>query len=176
MLWVLLEWMRGWVLSGFPWLALGYSQIGTPLQGYAPLLGVYGVTLAVMLSAVCLVALIKSIKTATASILILCLIWSGGWLLNLKEWSGVSGDAIKVSIIQANFVQGLKWRPETRQPTIDLYRDLTRQEWDSDLIVWPETAIPDYYSSLEDDLFSGLEKEAQQQSSDLLFGIAGVGG
>ncbi len=172
MLWVLLEWMRGWVLSGFPWLALGYSQIGTPLQGYAPLLGVYGVTLAVMLSAVCLVALIKSIKTATASILILCLIWSGGWLLNLKEWSGVSGDAIKVSIIQANFVQGLKWRPETRQPTIDLYRDLTRQEWDSDLIVWPETAIPDYYSSLEDDLFRGLEKEAQQQSSDLLFGIA----
>ena len=172
LLWVLLEWLRGWILTGFPWLSLGYSQLGTPLQGYAPLLGVYGVTLAVVASAACFVAVIKSLKTAVPALLILFLVWGSGWLLAQKEWSSASGDAIKVSIIQANFVQGLKWRAETRQPTIDLYRDLTRLEWESDLIVWPETAIPDYYRRLERELFSGLEKEAQQHQSDLLFGIA----
>jgi apolipoprotein N-acyltransferase len=172
LLWVLLEWLRGWILTGFPWLSLGYSQLGTPLQGYAPLLGVYGVPLVVVVSAACFVAVIKMFKTAVPALLILFLVWSCGWLLAQKEWSSASGDAIKVSIIQANFVQGLKWRPETRQPTIDLYRDLTRLEWDSDLIVWPETAIPDYYSRLEKELFSGLEKEAQEHHSDLLFGIA----
>lgn len=172
MLWVLLEWLRGWILTGFPWLVLGYSQIDTPLQGYAPLLGVYGVSLAVVISAACFVIVIKSLRSAVPTLLVLCLLWGGGWLLKQKEWSAASGDAIKVSIIQANFVQGLKWRPETRQPTIDLYRDLTRLEWDSDLIIWPETAIPDYYSSLEEDLFSRLEQEAQQHGSDLLFGIA----
>jgi apolipoprotein N-acyltransferase len=175
LLWVLLEWLRGWILTGFPWLALGYSQIDTPLQGYAPLLGVFGVTLVVIVSAVCFVAVIKSFKTSVPALLLLSLIWGGGWLLTQKEWSAPSGDAIKVSIIQANFVQELKWRPETRQPTIDLYRNLTRQEWDSDLIIWPETAIPDYFSRLEEELFKGLELEAQNNNSDLLFGIAVLG-
>ena len=172
LLWVLTEWLRGWVLTGFPWLALGYSQIDTPLRGFAPLLGVYGVTLMAVVSAACFVMLIKRPKNALPALLIICLIWGGGWLLGQKEWGSPSGDAIKVSIIQANFVQGLKWRPETRQPTIDLYRELTRQEWDSNLIIWPETAIPDYYDSLEDELLSGLEREAQEHNSDLLFGVA----
>ena len=43
-LWVLLEWLRGWALSGFPWLSLGYAFVDSPLVGWAPLLGVYGVT------------------------------------------------------------------------------------------------------------------------------------
>ncbi len=171
-LWVLLEWVRGWFLTGFPWLSLGYSQIGTPLQGYAPLLGVYGVSLAVVISAACLVAVMKSLRAWVPALLILCFIWGGGWLLTQKEWTRPSGDGIKVSIIQANVVQGLKWQPESRQPTIDAYLKLTRQEWDSDLIVWPETAIPDYYHQLEEDLWKGLEQEAQRHSSDLLVGIA----
>lgn len=172
LLWVLLEWLRGWVLTGFPWLALGYSQIESPLQGYAPMLGVYGVTLAVVISAACLVAVIKSIKASIPALMVLALIWGGGWLLAQKNWTRPSGEGIKVSIIQANIVQGLKWQPEARQPTIDIYRKLTRQEWNSDLIIWPETAIPDYYDRLEDDLLKGLEIEARKHGSDLLFGIA----
>ena len=83
LLWVLLEWLRGWILTGFPWLALGYSQIGTPLQGFAPLLGVYGVTLMVVISAACLVALFRGMKSAIPALLIICLIWGGGWLLEI---------------------------------------------------------------------------------------------
>jgi apolipoprotein N-acyltransferase len=172
LLWVLLEWLRGWVLTGFPWLALGYSQTGTPLQGYAPLLGVYGVSLLVMLSAASLVAVINSFRALLPALLVLVLVWGGGWFLIQKDWTIPSGDALKVSIIQANVEQSLKWKPETKQPTIDLYLKLTRQEWGSDLIVWPETAIPAFYHQLEEDLFQGLELEAQKNASDLLFGIA----
>ncbi len=171
-LWVLLEWLRGWALTGFPWLALGYSQIGTPLQGYAPLLGVYGVTLVVVLSAACLVALLKSVKTLVPVLLGITLIWGGGWFLTQQDWSRPTGDGIKVSIIQANVKQEFKWRPEARQPTIDTYLRLTLREWDSDLIVWPETAIPAYYHQLENSLFKALESEAQGHNSDLLFGIS----
>ena len=57
LIWVLLEWVRGWFLTGFPWLSLGYSQIDSPLSGWAPLLGVFGVSLAVLLTAGCLLSL-----------------------------------------------------------------------------------------------------------------------
>src|ERR1700722_4010647 len=43
-LWVLLEWLRGWFLSGFPWLSIGYAMIDSPLSGWAPIFGVYGLT------------------------------------------------------------------------------------------------------------------------------------
>ncbi len=172
LLWVLLEWLRGWFLSGFPWLVLGYSQTGTPLQSYAPLLGVYGVSLLVMISAATLVAVAKKFRALVPSLLILSLVWGGGWLLIQKDWTRPSGDPIKVSMIQANVKQSLKWMPETKQPTIDLYLKLTRDEWGSDLIIWPETAIPAFYHQVEGDLFKGLELEALKNSSDLMIGIA----
>jgi apolipoprotein N-acyltransferase len=172
LLWVLLEWLRGWVLTGFPWLDLGYSQIGTALQGYAPLLGVYGVSLAVMVSAACLAAVASSFRRLLPALLVLSLVWGGGWLLTQEDWTTPSGAALKVSIIQGNVEQAIKWSPEARQPTIDLYLRLTRQEWASDIVVWPETALPALYHQLDKGLFHDLELEAQKNHSDLLFGIA----
>lgn len=172
LLWVLLEWLRGWILTGFPWLALGYSQTGTPLQGYAPLLGVYGVSLLLMISAASLVAVVSRFRRLLPALLVWSLVWGGGWLLTRADWTSPSGDALKVSIVQANVEQSIKWNPDARQPTIDLYLRLTRQEWGSDLVVWPETALPAWYHQLDEELFQGLELEAQRHSSDLLFGIA----
>jgi len=172
LLWTLIEWMRGWVLSGFPWLALGYSQLGTPLQGYAPLLGVYGIGLMMLVTAASVVSVIVSrFRTAVPVLLLLVLVWGGGWLLTEKQWATPSGDPFKVSVIQANVAQSLKWRPRARQPTIDLYLAMTRMEWGSDLVVWPETAMPAFYHELEQELFPELERELKDNSSDLLLGI-----
>ncbi len=172
LLWALVEWLRGWVLTGFPWLALGYAHTGTMLQGYAPLFGVYGVGLLVLVSAAFLAATIASrLKMVLPTLLVLALVWGGGWLLHQKQWTTPSGDALKVSMIQANVKQSLKWQPDSRRPTIDLYLDLTRQEFGSDLVIWPETALPAFYHELEQELFPPLEQELQQDKSDLLFGI-----
>jgi len=171
-LWTLLEWARGWVLTGFPWLALGYSQIGSPLQGYVPLLGVYGVSMLLLVSAASLVSVITSrFRTLLPALLVLMLVWSGGWWLHQVQWTTPAGDALKVSIIQANVQQSQKWKPSSRQPTIDLYLTLTKQEWGSDLVVWPETAVPALYHELQENLFPQLEQMLQKNSTELLLGI-----
>jgi apolipoprotein N-acyltransferase len=172
LLWTLLEWMRGWVLTGFPWLALGYSQLGTPLQGYAPLLGVYGISLMLLVTAAALVSMIVSrFGTALPALLLLVAVWGGGWLLTQKQWTTPAGNPIRVSMIQANVAQSLKWRPSARQPTIDLYLAMTRMERGSDLVVWPETAMPGFYHELEQEMFAGLEQELKENNQELLLGI-----
>jgi apolipoprotein N-acyltransferase len=170
-LWVVLEWVRGWILTGFPWLLLGYSQTDSPLNGLAPVLGVYGLSWAVAFSAGLLVWLwrvrgrVRLIGLAAAVGL-----WTGAGLLSLHEWSVPSGKAITASLIQGNVPQNLKWRPEQRGPTIDLYTRLTRQHWDSDVVLWPETALPAFYHQAERFLRS-LAAEAKGRGADLVLGL-----
>lgn len=61
-LWMLVEWLRGTLLTGFPWLAVGYTQVPfSPLAGYAPIVGVYGVSLILVFSAACLFLLFEKV-------------------------------------------------------------------------------------------------------------------
>lgn len=171
--WVLMEWVRGWFLTGFPWLVLGYSQIDTWLQGYATVLGVYGVSWALALAAG-LVALL-SIQPSLAKwplLAGLAAIWLGGAALNAQQWTTPAGGPLKVSLIQGNVEQSLKWEPEQMGPTLALYVRLTRAHWDSDLIIWPETAVPAFYHQVDKALLTPLEQEAQANHTDLLMGIA----
>lgn len=191
--WVLLEWMRGWFLSGFPWLAFGYSQLESPLQGFAPLLGVYGVSWVVALSAGLLLLLLMGLFTLPAavtgrakvpalrglgikggglSILGLALLWVGGGLLHAHDWTRSAGDPLRVSLIQGNIPQESKWRPEQFRPTLDLYTRLTREHWSSDLIIWPETAVPAFAHQVDEGFLTPLANEARAQGADLLLGIA----
>lgn len=172
LLWVLGEWLRGWVFTGFPWLVLGYSQINSPLAGYAPLAGVYGVSWMLLLSAGLLVLLfmgkgyLKAIALAGA-----LFIWGVGMPLRDVQWTQPAGEPIKVSLIQANIEQEAKWKPENRIATLKLYTDLTRANWDSDLIIWPETAVPAFAHLIEESLLQPLSAEAVEQGSELLIGI-----
>jgi len=170
-LWGLLEWSRGWVLTGFPWLALGYSQTDAPLAGVAPLLGVYGVSWLVTLSAGLLVLAWRMPARRWLPLLSLLAIWLAGAGLARLEWSTAVGGPLRASLIQGNVPQNLKWLPEQRQPTIDLYTRLSRQHWaDSDLVIWPETALPAYYHQAERFL-QGLAGEAARHGSNLILGL-----
>lgn len=171
-LWVLFEWIRGWFMTGFPWLNLGYSQIDAPLAGLAPLVGVYGVSLATVFCSALLAATFsfgrREIKGGYLIVLI-CLWLVVASLLHI-EWTRSDGPAIRVSVIQGNIPQDLKWHPEMRQPTFELYANLTRKHWDSDLIIWPETALPAFYDEAQ--LFlKSLGEEARRHHSDLLVGL-----
>lgn len=177
-LWVSLEWLRGWLFTGFPWLNLGYSQTDTPLAGYAPWLGVYGVSYLTALSAALLLALWRwrgrrpLWSSAWMAVAVgVPAIWLGGVLAGLPEWSRPDGAPLKVALLQGNISQHQKWQPAYRRQTMVMYRDLSRQHWDKDLIVWPEAAVPAFYHAVEDAYLAPLAAEAKRTRTALVLGI-----
>ena len=171
-LWVLFEWVRGWIFTGFPWLNLGYSQTDSPLGGLAPIIGVYGISWAVVLSAgILLVAWWEAGRHRLLSLGALILLWGISGLLWQLNWSEPNGEPMTASLIQGNVPQNLKWRPDQRAPTIDLYTRLSRERWDRDLVIWPETALPAYLHQAEVFL-QGLAREARDNGgATLLVGL-----
>ena len=170
-LWVLIEWLRGWVLSGFPWLALGYSQIDSPLAGFAPIGGVYLVSLLVAVSSGALFLLIRGTgpQRMLAGVLLLAA-WGGGALLHGREWTQRTDGAVTVSLVQGAISQDLKWQEENYDYTLKLYRDLTQQALGSQLIVWPEAALPGLAHELEDYLKT-LYLQTRASGSDMVMGL-----
>jgi len=171
--WTLFEWLRGWVLSGFPWLHLGYSQIDTPLAGLAPLLGVYGVSWATAASAGLVAWLaLAARKQKIVALVMLAVIWGGAALLGGVTWTQPAGPALRASLIQGNIPQDVKWMAEQRARSLQLYAQLTRQHWDSDLIVWPEAALTVFYHQIADNYLAELSAEARTHGADLVIGLS----
>jgi apolipoprotein N-acyltransferase len=164
--WVLGEWLRGWFLTGFPWLSLGYSQIDAPLTGLAPLLGVYGVSWALVFSAAALLAWRAWWPIVAAG----CL-WLAAAVVAGITWTQPGGDDFRVSIVQGNIAQHSKWRPEMLFPTLALYQELTDQAAASRLIIWPETAVPAFADTVEEQLLRPLENQMKARGQDILMGI-----
>jgi len=170
--WTLSEWLRGWVLTGFPWLNLGYSQIDAPLRGLAPIAGVYGVSFAVVISAgLFALFLHANRRTSIIALSVFSALWLGSLGLTRIEWTQASGDPIPVSLVQGNVPQDTKWRPEMLKHTLDLYATLTRAHWDSRLILWPEAAITAFQHELADNFLAGLAEEARAHGTDIVLGI-----
>jgi len=170
-LWVLVEWLRGWVASGFPWLALGYSQIDSWLAGFAPVGGVYLVSWLVALSAGAAFLLVQgSWRDRAIAAVVLVAIWGSGAALNDREWTQRSGGALTVSLVQGAVPQDLKWQAENYEHTLVLYRDLTQQALGSDLIVWPEAALPGLAHELENYLRT-LYLQVSASGSDIVMGL-----
>jgi apolipoprotein N-acyltransferase len=170
--WVLAEWVRGWFLTGFPWLSLGYSQVDSPVAGFAPVLGVFGVGGVLALSAGLTVwMLTRACGPRWWAAAALAGLWLGGAALRAVDWTLPAGDPFRVSMIQGNVTPDRKWDPALFTPTLDVYRGLTRDNWDSRLIIWPETAVPAFAHQVEDRLLGPMEREARARGTDLLIGI-----
>ena len=169
--WVIVEWLRGWVLSGFPWMTVGYSQIDSPLSGFAPVTGVYGVSAFMLLSAVSLLAVpLVSAKWRAAPVLLTALPWLGGYALQHVDWTHAAGDPIRTTIVQGGISQDKKWLPEQFPKTLALYRDATLSGADHELIVWPEVALPATIDQVEWFL-SDIEQQLAINGQTLLLGI-----
>jgi apolipoprotein N-acyltransferase len=170
-MWLLMEWLRGWVLSGFPWLALGYSQIDSWLAGYAPVGGVYFISLLVLVSAGAVVVLIRGSNSQRIIAGVVALtIWAGGAVLSRVDWAHPVREPVTVSLVQGAISQDLKWQAENREATLTLYRALTEKAFGSQIIVWPEAALPALEHELKDYL-GQLYHDAQARGSDLIIGI-----
>jgi apolipoprotein N-acyltransferase len=169
--WVLVEWFRGWFLSGFPWLALGYTQLDTPLAGFAPLGGVYGASLAVALVAGALVSLLLGGRGARiAAAATIAAVWIAGVALGRIEWTAARGTRIEVALVQGAVPQSMKWEPGQRDRTLKLYAGLTIPHLGAGIIVWPEAALPALESDLRDYLET-LRATARAQGSDVVMGL-----
>ncbi len=171
-IWILIEYYRGyWLLNGFPWLQVAYTQIETPLKGFVPVIGVYGTGLLLALSASLIVtALTKSVKYRYV-VLCLLLIWGSGLYLQTIKWTQKAGDAISVALIQGNVSQDQKWLLDNRVKTLRRYHQLTTQNWDADVIIWPETAIPAYLSQVKENYLDPLSAEAKAHDTDLIVSL-----
>lgn len=169
--WVFFEWFRGWVLTGFPWLNLGYSHTDSPLAGMASWLGVYGVSwLSILSSGLLLLALRQPVWRLKAGVALL-LVWLAAGLAGQVEWTQPVDKPITVSIVQGNVPQITKWDPEKIQLRLDTYARLTREHWDSDLIFWPENSISVFYHDIKQRYFAPLEAEARAHNTELIVGL-----
>ena len=168
--WVLAEWLRGRVFTGFPWLDTGASQIDGPLAAYLPIVGEYGVAWLLCVCAV-LLAAIAGNRRRVISLVLLAAVITAGYLLENIEWTTARGEPIRVSLVQGNIAQADKWAPENLESTLRLYAELTAAQPDSELVVWPETAIPAFYHQVEDSYIPYLEEQLAESGTSLLTGI-----
>ncbi|WP_150909853.1 apolipoprotein N-acyltransferase [Marinobacter halotolerans] len=145
--WILGDWVRGWLLTGFPWLYLGTAHVDGPLAGFAPLIGVYGLTFWVTVTGCAVIAcwwLMRNLRYASAGIVaaLALLPWVTGPAVNNVNWTSLNEEPVRFAAMQGNIPQQIKWDPDFLRDQIVAYLEMTEGEWDTDLILWPETAIP----------------------------------
>ena len=191
-LWTLAEWLRGWLFTGFPWIALGYSQIpASPLAGYVPVLGIYVASLATVLTAGAIATLWERWKYEGPSSFtlhpsrtplrrlrfllhpspfILAALLAGGYALQQLDWTTPEGEPIVVSLLQGNIPQEMKWRDDKIGATLDKYRRLVDSS-NARLIVLPETALPLFLHDVPQYYLNGFASHARSNSGDVLIGV-----
>src|SRR3989338_4351697 len=169
--WVLFEWLRGTLFTGFPWLTQGYAHSDSPLAGYAPLFGVYGVSLVAAVSAGLLAVLWRERwnnqgRIALAALVVL---WAGGAMLRGITWTQPQGEPFSVALVQGNISQHLKFDEDALAGTLETYRRLALQS-DARLTVLPETALPLLRHEVPQNLIAQLRDHARQNGGDVLIG------
>jgi apolipoprotein N-acyltransferase len=169
--WVLIEWLRGWVFTGFPWLALGYGQIDTLFAGWAPVLGVYGVSFMLMISTTAIiVVLLSNGVQRLIGLSVVVLPWLLGGMLLLVDWTEPDGGSIRATIVQAGVSQDKKWDRDNLQPIMEFYRKSTLSVPASEIIVWPEVAIPALNDQV-DNYINLVERDLRRGKQSVVFGI-----
>jgi apolipoprotein N-acyltransferase len=190
--WVFVEWVRGMIFTGFPWLAMGYAHTDSPLAGYAPVLGVYGVSFASAASSAAVAWLwcaccpgagkessfpcetrVGRTVDARQKAFVICaliLLWAGGDLLRGHSWTKAFGKSFSVGLVQGNIPQELKFNESALYGTMETYRRLILKT-DASLILLPETALPVLRRQLPATYVDELSEHARKNGGDVLFGV-----
>ncbi len=171
-LWVLSEWLRSWVLTGFPWLFIGYGYLDTPLSGWAPVTGIFGLSFIGALSASVLASALLQRRCYWPAFALLASLWLSGGLLKQLDWvQPVDSQPVRVAMVQANIPQELKWNPDQYWPTLKLYEEMSVPLWSqADIVIWPEAAIPGFYQRAQPFL-DQIARQAASEGSSLVTGI-----
>lgn len=171
LLWALSDWVRSWIFTGFPWLTLGYTQAPhSPLAGFLPVTGVYGVSALSMLFSACLVLWFSTTNSRLRPAMFIISMIVSGTLLARVPWTQPVGQPVTVALLQGNISQTVKWSADHAYATLRQYLDMVRQA-QAQLIILPETALPVLVEQLDPAYLQALRQHAQQQQADILMGV-----
>lgn len=180
-LWVLLEWLRGKLITGFPWNLLAYSQTDLKwLRQIADVTGAYGVSWIVVLANTLIARVLMGKRDIPGWIAFLGLLTFTWWYGNavMSQDIHCKDSELRVAIVQGNIDQAQKWDEAFRETTIQTYENLSFgavQAGKLDLIVWPESAMPFVYGFLPD-LTMRIDGIINELEVPVLFGAIGVTG
>ena len=164
--WAVMEWVRSWIFTGFPWVSTGYAHVDSPLGGFAPVVGVYGVGLVAAVVAGAVVLL----ETRRWAVAVGAAVFAIGFGLQSVTWTQASGQPISVRLLQGNVAQNLKFDADQAGVTLKLYQDMIRAT-PADLIATPETALPLMAHQLPAGYIESLMDHARQSNSHLMIGV-----
>ncbi len=180
--WVALEYARAYMMTGFPWCLLGYSQyLRLSLIQVSDITGVYGISFVIVLVNLILFHAIfpayRQRRTSLALRVTFLTLVMGSILIygyhsaKVKIETTATGSRTRVVIVQGNVDQSIKWNPAYQEKTVALYRDLSVESggFRPRLIIWPETALPFFFQD-RTDLSREVFAAAQKTSSTILFG------
>jgi apolipoprotein N-acyltransferase len=172
--WVLGEWLRSWLLTGFPWLYLGYGHLNTWLAGWAPLAGVMGISLIVAFSAGLIAFAVIHGRARLRPLALASVICAGFWIagagLSIVQWTQLQDREITVGMVQPNIPQEIKWDPSQIAPTLRLLEEMSEELWQYDWVIWPEAAVPlTYHRAFY--FLDRLNQQAADTGTGLITGI-----
>ena len=172
--WTATEWLRAVLFTGFPWLASGYAHADGPLAGYAPLVGVYGITLIAAVLAAALVAAIRfrfSPRAAGAGTVLIAALLLGGMQLSTIAWTQPFGKPLAVRLVQGNIAQDQKFGPQSLELAHETYFGLMSRPGNVDLVALPESVYPLPLGYLPNAVTRDLVEFARSRKAALVFGI-----
>ncbi|MFN3630519.1 MAG: apolipoprotein N-acyltransferase, partial [Casimicrobiaceae bacterium] len=177
--WGFTEYLRAHLFTGFEWLGIAQSQAGGgPFAGLLPIVGGFGTAFLLAATA----SLLASSLTARprpagssmqARLLPLALaagVLAAAWPASLLEWSRPEGAPVRVSLLQGNVAQSMKWEPEKFQSTLALYERLIG-EASGELVILPETALPAPLDRIDPAYLERLRGIAFAKGANLLIGV-----
>lgn len=171
-IWIVTEWLRGTLFTGFPWMLLGYSQTDSWLRGLAPIIGSYGLSFICLILAGAIAYAIthRNLKTWLLTTIVAITIFTTSYSLTWLQWTTPKHTPLSISLIQGNISQAQKWDQTEFFNTLDHYFQLTRKELGRDLIILPESAlpVPDWYIT---DYLEKIDNLAKQAKSIVIIGI-----
>jgi apolipoprotein N-acyltransferase len=164
--WVLFEWMLVWIFTGFPWLAVGNTAPGWPLQGYAPLGGAYLLSFLT----VSVAGMLWLVRQRPRFLIAIVLVVGIGEALRHVQWTHPAGEPVSAALVQGNIAQEMKFRPERAAAIFDTYARLA-EGTRARLVIFPETALPAFLDRIDPAYLARLDAVGKRNDGDLLVGV-----